>query len=395
MKNGEKIVMNIQQKGIVFAGGDDRPAMRSSTFPGICILPDGRWLCTFRSAPKKGATTGQKVSFCWSDDEGRSWSEPVHPFPGVAVDGHPGLIRAGYVTALQSGRLLAVLCWVDNSDPEIPFFNNVTEGLIDTRIFLAESEDNGSSWKNLRLLRDFPFSNVPVPITGPVLQLPDGRLVLQFEVNKPYYETQVWHHRSVLLYSDDGGMTWPECDVVSSDPENRVFYWDQRPGVMADGSLLDTFWTYDNGTTAYRNIHTRSSGRGDQLRSWGPMVDSGIPGQPAQPVVLEDGSIALVYVDRTDIPAIRLAVSRDGGVSWISQREPLYLHRQRKKQEYDKHSMNDAWSEMGKFSVGLPAAALCGNGDLLVVFYAGPDTDTTAIKWLRVPEAAMEGVYAR
>ena len=46
--------------------------------------------------------------------------------------------------------------------------------------------------------------------------------------------------------------------------------------------------------------------------------------------------------------------------------------------------MQDAWAEMGKFSVGLPATAVAPNGDILVVYYSGPVTDQTDVLWARL-----------
>ena len=43
--------------------------------------------------------------------------------------------------------------------------------------------------------------------------------------------------------------------------------------------------------------------------------------------------------------------------------------------------MQDAWAEMYQFSVGLPAAAPLGDGNALIVYYAGPETDRTSIRW--------------
>lgn len=380
--------------GIVFSGSVGT-SMQSSTFPGICVLSDGQWLCTFRSASAKRADIDQHVSICRSCDEGATWSQPENPFRVIDVDGNPGLFRAAYVTELQQGRLLAVLCWVDNTNPELPYFNERTEGILDTKICISDSTDMGITWSIPRLVTAFPYSKVPTPITGPILELPDGRLALQFEVNKPYYETTVWHHNSVIIYSSDGGDTWQESDIVTGDPENRVFYWDQRPGVLSDGSILDMFWTYDNGDTKYLNIHCRKSGNGSSLHEWGKLCDSGIPGQPAQPVDMGDGLIAAVFVDRTSIPAIRAATIRKSEstetdwTDWKVKPGFLYRHKANHNQQDDKHSMNDAWAEMGKFSLGLPAAARIKR-DLLVVFYAGSETDKTDIYWIRIPRKDLE-----
>lgn len=372
--------MKIVARGLVFAGekGTDH---QSCAFASIAALPGGRWLCGFRAAPTKGATTGQHALITWSDHEGRSWRRPLRPFAPPPIDGRPGLFRAAYLTALGGARVLATLLWVDHSDPSLPFFNEETEGLLDTRIFLSQSADAGATWSAPLLMDTSPF-NVPTPLTGPVLVLPNGEWACQFELNKHYYDTAVWRHSSLMMFSRDEGKSWPEHAIVSNDPENRVFYWDQRPGVLADGSILDVFWTYDNQAAVYLNIHARRSA--DNGRTWSEIWDTHVPGQPAPPVSLRDGRIAMVYVDRTGSPAIKLRVSDDGGRTWPPSSETILYQAALSTQTERKGSMQDAWAEMAKFSVGLPATAMLADGDLLVVYYAGPETDHTSIEWVRL-----------
>jgi len=311
------------------------------------------------------------------------WSDPVRPFDPPAIDGRPGLFRAAYPTALGGDRVLATLYWVDHSDPSLPFFNEETEGLLDSRIFLAQSSDGGLTWADPALVDTAPF-NIPTPITGPVLVLPSGEWACQFELNKPYYDRSEWRHSSVLMFSRDEGKTWPSHAIVSSDPENRIFYWDQRPGVLADGTILDVFWTFDRKAAAYLNIHARSSADGG--RTWSDLWDTGVPGQPAAPVSLPDGRIAMVYVDRTASPVIKLRVSKDRGRTWPNETEMIVYQAEVASQTKAKSTMQDAWAEMGKFSVGLPATAPLPDGDVLVVYYAGPATDQTDIQWARVSQ---------
>lgn len=46
--------------------------------------------------------------------------------------------------------------------------------------------------------------------------------------------------------------------------------------------------------------------------------------------------------------------------------------------------MQDAWTEMAEFSLGLPATAVARQGDIVTVYYSGSSTDQTDIKWVRV-----------
>ena len=372
--------MRILNRGIVFAP-EEGGSRQSCAFPGVCVLPEGRWLCGFRAAPTKLGTSGQHVLLCWSDDAGHTWSAPASPFAGLEIAGRPGLFRAAYLTSLGGRWVLAALCWVDHSDPALPFFNEATEGLLDTRIALAFSEDGGETWSRPAVVDTAPFQ-VPTPLTGPILRLPDGALALQFELNKAYEDPAPWRHASVLLFSRDGGRTWPASVVTGCDPENRVFYWDQRPAVLADGSLLDVFWTYDNAAGEYRNIHARESRDGGA--TWSDLWDTGVPGQPAQPVSLPGGEVALVYVDRGGPPAIKARVSRDGGRTWPTGTEVTLYDSAAGSQTRRKRAMEDAWAEMGQFSVGLPATAPLPGGEVLVVYYAGPRADHTRIEWVHL-----------
>ena len=234
--------MEIVGKGIVFAGRKDTD-LSSCAFPQVCVLPGGRWVCSFRAAPSKSSTAVQHVLVTWSDDEGKSWREPIEPFSSQSVDGKPGRLRGAALTPLGGRQVLAAVCWVDHSDPSLPFFNEQTHGLLDTRIFLARSDDGGTTWSEPKLMDTWPF-RVPTPLTGPVLLLPSGDLACQFELNKHYDDTSPWHHSSVMMFSADGGHSWPEYAITSNDPENHVFYWDQRPGLLSDGRILNLFWTY-------------------------------------------------------------------------------------------------------------------------------------------------------
>jgi hypothetical protein len=368
--------MKIVARGSVVhpeAAGDHQ----SSTFPYLCVLPEGRWLCSFRAGPAKLPMPGQHIRVTWSDDEGKTWTPPARPFPAPPHDDRPGIFRAGPLTALGGRRVLAALSWVDHTHPDLDFFNEQTMGLLDTRICFSFSEDGGETWSSPTFMDTTPF-HVPTPLTGPLLLLPDSRWACQIELNKPYYDTSPWRHRSVLMFSRDEGKTWPEHAYTS--PEGNVFYWDQRPALLADGRLLNVFWTFDTATNVYLNIH---AARSDDGRTWTAPWDVGVPGQPAPPVSLPDGRIAMVYVDRTAQPIIKLRVSSDGAKTFPAATE-LLLYCFDGSQTWRKGSMQDTWAEMGAFSVGLPSTALLPDGDILVVYYAGPHTDHTDIEWVRI-----------
>lgn len=373
--------MIIEDCGTVFAGKPGAPHA-SATFPLPCVSRSGRWLCAFRGAPEKIPNVGQEALLTWSDDCGRTWREPFAPFGAPPqIDGRPGLFRFAGLTRLHQGRLLAAVNWVDHSDPEAPYFNETTEGLLDTRIFLATSDDDGHTWSTPAPMDTSPF-DVPTPLTGSIVRFEDDELACQIELNKHYDDTAPWHHASVLLFSRDGGATWPRHSVVTQDPENKIFYWDQRAALLPDGRLYDAFWTYDREASTYLNIHTRFSD--DRGRSWTALRDSGVPGQPGPVFPLEDGELAMPVVDRSGAPKITVRRSEDNGVTWPDKNTLVVYDSAGATQTREKSSMQDAWSEMYAFSVGLPSVAPLPGGGGLLVYYAGPETNATGIHWAKI-----------
>jgi hypothetical protein len=372
--------MIVESSGTIFAAGPGRPNS-SATFPLACVTRSGRWLCAFRGAPAKVPNAGQQVYLTWSDDCGTTWCEPFAPFSPPEVDGKAGLFRFAGLTRLKGGRILAAINWVDFSEPEAPYFNDETEGLLDTKIFLAESEDDGATWSEPQLMDTSPF-NVPTPLTGPILRFHDGLLVCQVELNKPYLEAAPWHHASVLLFSEDEGKTWPRHSVVTRDPANRIFYWDQRASILADDVLFDVFWTFDRTHATYLNIHTCHSR--DEGLGWSPLKDSGVAGQPGPIFALEDGELAMPVVDRSGAPKITVRRSEDGGETWPDEDVVVVYDSAGASQTEEKKTMQDAWAEMYAFSVGLPNVAPLPGGGAVLVYYAGPETNNTGIHWAKI-----------
>jgi hypothetical protein len=270
---------------------------------------------------------------------------------------------------------------VDVSEPSLPFFNESTHGISNSMPFFSYSDDDGQSWSKPETMNPLPF-DIPFTTTGGVVVLPDGTLVCQVETYKHYNDTSApWRHRSVLIFSYDNGKTWKDYAYSSGDPENRIHYWDQRPGVMTDGRILNVYWVYDRKEAKFRYIHACESM--DNGKTWSDMWDTGLQTQPAQPVQMPNGQVVLAYVDRTDVPIIKLRASDDMGRTWPEESE-MILYEGNTSQNADKKNTVDAWREVQDYSIGLPATERMSNGDMLVVYYAGEHVDQTSIYWARV-----------
>ncbi len=369
--------MKIIKRGTVAKKSGDKN-FNSNAFPCIEKLPSGRWLCGYKASEKKGDCDFLHGVMTISDDGGKSWTVPYEPLKLPDIDGVPGQSRAVYFLSLGGKRVLMLSNWVDCSELSKPYYNPENESLKDTRIFVSFSEDEGESWSGPELI-DTSSANGPVPLTGAPFMLKDGTIVCQFEINKYESDKTKWVHKSAMIFSRDGGKSWADMVYVTEVPD--MFYWDQRPNVLEDGrTIVDFFWTLDGKKQEYLNIHVRESSDGG--KTWGEIRDTGIYGQPGQPVDLGDGRIAAIEIDRTTRPVITVRTSRDHGRTFD---EALVVYDSKlNKQDSRNISMNDAWDEMRRFSVGHPTLLNIGDGEILAYYYAGDHCDHTGIEFVRI-----------
>lgn len=368
--------MRITDTGTLFRGTvGTRTAI--ACFPSLAVLSDGTVLATFSVATRKH-TPDTRVLVSRSEDGGRSWSNPEDPFPGP-YKGGPGTVHVAHITEVEPGRLLAVMSWVDHSDPSLPFFNPETEGLLPVISLLAESRDGARSWSPLWEAPQ--VFDGPASLTGPIYALRDGTLVLPVEINKPYDDPSPWHQRSACQYSTDAGRTWPDHAVVASDPALRMYYWDRRCGVLHDGSVLSMFWKYDSHTGRDLTIHHSLSPDG---RTWPMPEDTGVVGQVIYPAELPDGRLLGTYVDRYVTRTIRVCLSDNRGRTWDAADERVLYEKERQTAGVGGSATTTEYlQEMSLWSFGLPCVCILPDGIGLVLYYAGSEK-ATDIYWARV-----------
>lgn len=174
-----------------------------------------------------------------------------------------------HILELQSGKLLMAFRYqryrnTGETDAEIlALGGNISsqQPFAFKNIFLADSEDGGTTWKNFRPLRD---SQGQVLIKygqchGQLVQVPDGRVVLVHDNRYPNEERDIRAH-----ISSDGGQTWaPEVYYLSfgrGDPASVVLddgtivtvtgNWPQgHSGPIGSPSAQVIRWKLPTGTT--------------------------------------------------------------------------------------------------------------------------------------------------
>lgn len=364
--------MRIISQKTIFDGSES--ALSSQTFPWVCESPSGRIFVMFRGGPYKGPTnTAENGWYLWSDDGGKTFTLPRAPYGEVTLgDGTKGWLRSFQLLPLGGKRIFLVGTLVAFEDRSLPYYNEETEGLKDSRLVASFSDDDGVSFGPLsEIPMTAQFAGLSTVLTGPPLLLSDGRVMVNFEVYKQYDDPRPIDHKAGCIFSADDGKTFGQEVTIYNSPD--LYAWDHRAAEGAPGHLLDFVWTFDRHTNNYRNLGRIESTDGGQ--TWGELAETPLSGQAGNAVMLPDGRLALVYMDRTGAPTVRLAVSYDLGKTFPEILD-LYIHGSRKA-EHTKSQYNEAWTEMGKYTAGHSFLTLLANGQLLIVNYAGPEKDRT------------------
>jgi hypothetical protein len=375
--------MHIEDHGLIFDATTAPTPRRIAFFTSLCPTGSGALLAGFQNGPTKNAVTST-IRLCRSRDGGATWQDlPAHfetTFQGVA-----GSLSAAEMVEVETGKLLLFATWVDRSEPNRPFFDTVTEGVLHTRQLRAYSTNEGESWS--------PWEELPIPgltgcaITGPPVYWPDGTLGYAFESFKEFDDPRPGRHGAWLLLSRDGGRSFPDRHLVAQHPQHKVYYWDQRlVPAPADGEYIALFWTHDLEQKKDLRVHLRWGSIYDPEDQRTPIIETSIPGQIAAPLLLEDGRLLAFVVDRGRPGTMRLWSSRDSGQSW-PQSDCLLVHTHDERAVLSQGAANidfrQYWEDMGKWSFGHPAIRALGAGRVLVAFYAGTPT-CMSIHWARV-----------
>ena len=362
----------IAEQVVVYDGSNSKDKC-SATFQDVCVLPSGRILVSWRGGPQKGPINiGENGYYCISNDGGKTWTEPKAPFGTLKIDGGEGRARGFQLLSLGGNKVFGVMSLVEEIGEDLPYFNEKTEAIKNTQLYTFFSDDGGETFSEpQRIEMKSKYRGLSCVLTSPPLLLKDGRIMVNFEVYKTYYDEGPFSHHAACIFSDDGGKTWGEEVTIAEAGD--IYPWDHRMGELEEGHLVDYIWTFDRRINDYLNIHMTESLDGG--KTWSSFLDVGLPGQAGNPVQLLDGRVALPYFDRTGVPTLKLAFSEDGGKSFG---EPMvvYCH-EAPKAEHAKNAYAEAWAEMGKYTAGHCFQDLDADGNLLVVNYAGPETHKT------------------
>ena len=291
-----------------------------------------------------------------------------------------GVFREAGLSVLPDGTLLAALWWVDATNPSLPLFNWETEGLLASKLYQARSTDGWETWSKPVHVDTGAF-NKSTAIDSPILYT-HGLLLFPFEQYKLYDEKGDWRHYSAAMLSDDLGKTWTKSVITGHDPQGVHFYWDQRPCVCHDGTVLFFIDTFSKAGESCGITGRRFDPATCQVCD---MWDTGVIGQPGYPVELPDGTVCMVYNDRGSDAGIKLGLSFDGGRTFPLDARAILYRPERPVCAAHQKNLEEVMAVLNKQAVfGYPCLQSLPDGHILMCYYAGETADTTEIRWMEV-----------
>jgi hypothetical protein len=372
--------MKLEARGVICDTRKRGDSQKAASFVTLSAAESGTIFCVFQIGPVKNAATSTLLVYR-SYDQGCSWQEMSFRFE-PKINGASGSFSSGQIVETEPGKLLLMATWFDRSQPEQPFFDPMTEGILPTKQLMAFSTDEAETWTEWQIL--------PIPglqacsCTGPLLKWGDGVIGFPFENLKQFDDPKPVVPGAWCMVSKDRGRNFESPTLVARDPTNKIYFWDQRlsPG-RKPGEFVGLFWTYDREKQQDLKIHClRSSlfGDGSKARPF----PTTLTGQIASPLWLGNGRLVAFVVERSCPGTLTLWSSNDEGISW-PENLVVYRHEESLATVSGTSASNYAqyWEEMGKWSFGHPAILPLGGETVLLAYYAG-QPNRTSIHWARV-----------
>lgn len=200
-----------------------------SAFPGICKLPNGNLLLTWRQGTDHFTTRDGSIKTSISTDLGRTWSaaSTAVAYAGDGVD----------------YRDPSVSVSTDGTRVYLTYFKG-TNSLAAAGCFLRISTNNGASWGSEIRIDNLPYA----AICAPLLELAGGNL-LAFFYGRSGAETQdsVWYARST-----NNGASWAAPVRLANGTTDARHY--QEPWAVRQGNNTVVFFRW--GTSEIGKIHS-------------------------------------------------------------------------------------------------------------------------------------------
>ena len=372
--------MRVVASGYIYDAREAPFHQRSTARTTVTRLHDDTLISAFRWGSARESLDGHECVFA-SADLGNTWELRYSGFGKGTWDGTPGEVKGFTIAETAPGELTGTGLWVDMSNPELPFVNPETQGLLPMRIFHTTSTDGGRTWGPRRRVDTVPHLAASPATAGPMC-LPGDVLAQPYEIWKTYDDPSPGRPAAYLRLSYDNGVTWPKYVTVAKHPTNQLAYWDQRLAIHTEtGQIVTMFWTHNLNAEMDCDVHIAWGTPNGQ--SWTVPISTGLPGQHCQPIAVGGNRLVAVYSRRRNPPGIATALSTNFGETWT---QPLIIYDSTVGTESGAEGPRrqaELWNDMIAWRFGHPRGVLLPTGEVLVVFYAGDDQIKSA-HWARL-----------
>ena len=242
------------------------------------------------------------------------------------------------------------------------------------------SEDGGDTWSEPEVVPvDLPRERYNWNGAGKLLQLAGDRWMYPLETWKPEESTAEPDQKAAAVFSSDQGKTWGEFTVVADDESGKILWWDQMCAIMPDGRIYTLIWTHKYGTSEDLNNHWTISE--DQGRTWTEPVPTNLWGQVCTPIPLPDGRVAAIYNYRHEPQGIHVALTEDLS-TFDTDNEVVVFDAGAEATLGDPDHPNFLAEHM-LIGFGKPGGVLLPDGDLMTYFWC-TSQGVTHTRWVRL-----------
>ena len=317
---------------------DDFPIVKGGGyFPVLVKLKDGSLGAAVRGGDAHVGIKG-RLDWVHSEDGGKSWSEPA-----VIVDS-PWDDRNAGVGVMPDGTIVMAYAEASTYNAEGKF--DRTRGKYE--LFYVYSTDGGRTWTSkLKLCPDLFYSGSPY---GRIISLRNGTALMQIytwedQASKlPGKNTPVGGQCVGLVRSADNGRTWGDWSVVAQG-HNEISLVE-----VPDGRIVAAMRSGRGDTGVCESV--------DGGRTWTePRTVTKVNHHPPDVLLLNSGTLLMVYGCRLSPRGVQAILSDDGGKTW----------------GFDSRAFL-AWKALNT-DCGYPSAAQLDDGTIVTLYYAVGTTD--------------------
>jgi sialidase-1 len=362
--------VEIHSTGLVYR--NPKPHLRAihAWFPSLVLL-DNRELVASFDLGQGVESLDFRTYLSRSQDGGSTWSLPVRLFDDPVQRRSTHTVR---ISRVGDGMLVGFGGRLYRDDPQEGLVNRANLGYVPMDLILLRSSDGGHNWEGPTTIRP-PLVGPSFEICHPIRQLQDGRWLAPTSTWKGWDGQAPNGMNALALVSYDRGQTWPEMIWVMRAYDRGIINWEQSLTELPDGRLLAVTWAVEeqSGKTLPTPFSIASDGR-----HFGPPQPTGLHGQTARVLSLDDDRVLCVY-RRNDKPGLWASLARINGNQWVNIEE-LLLWQGATSGMRGEIATGD---ELAALKFGCPSLVRLPDGEIFVAFWCLEDC-LQNIRWVRI-----------